>query len=359
MVFDSAEYSEHEQVVFCRDGKSGLFSIIAIHDSTLGPAAGGCRMWPYESEKEAIRDVLRLSQGMTYKNAMAELPLGGGKAIILCDQRREKSEPLLRAFGRFVEGLGGRYITAEDVGVSVADMEIVARETRHVAGLSRGRAASGDPSPLTARGVVVGMKAAVRHRLGREWLGGLRVLVQGVGNVGLHVCRLLQAEGAELFVSDVNRAAVERAVTETGAKAVTAEDVFDQEVDVFAPCALGAVLDDWTVPRLRATIVAGAANNQLAEPRHAMALAERGILYAPDYVINAGGIINVAEELSGHYDCVRVLGRVERIGETLSRIFREVSERGGDTASIADAMAREKIEVARAAAVKESEAKVA
>jgi leucine dehydrogenase len=316
-------------------------------------------MWPYESEQDAIRDVLRLSRAMTYKNAMADLPLGGGKAVILCDPRRAKSERLLRAFGRFVESLGGRYITAEDVGVSVADMEIVARETRHVAGRSLGRAAGGDPSPFTARGVLLGIGAAIRHRLGRESLAGLRVAVQGVGHVGLHLCRLLYEKGADLFVSDVDRTAVERAVTETGAKAVSAADIFREDVDVFAPCALGAALNDRTIRLLRAKIVAGAANNQLAEPRHAMALAERDVLYAPDYVINAGGIINVAEEISGHYELARVLGRVERIGETLTRVFRRASESGEDTASVADAMAREKIEAARATAAHEGVAKVA
>jgi leucine dehydrogenase len=347
-IFESAEYCEHDQVVFCRDRAAGLFAIIAIHDRTLGPAVGGCRMWPYDSEAEAIRDVLRLSRGMTYKNAMAGLPLGGGKSVILGDPRRDKSEALLRAFGRFVEGLGGRYIAAEDVGFSVEDIEVVGRETGHVAGLESGGAASGDPSPFTAYGVLSGMRAAVEHRLARKSLEGVRVAVQGLGHVGVYLCRLLHEAGASLVVADVDAGRVRQVVAEVGARPVAADVIHAQDVDVFAPCALGAVLDDTTIPQLRVAVVAGAANNQLAEPAHAAMLAERGVLYAPDYVINAGGIINICGELSGDYDRERVRERVAAVYDTLMRVFRAADEEGRDTAAVADSMARAVLEKARA-----------
>jgi leucine dehydrogenase len=347
-VFESTEFGEHDQVVFCRDRAAGLYAIIAIHDRTLGPAVGGCRMRPYDSEAEAIRDVLRLSRGMTYKNAMAGLPLGGGKSVILGDPRRDKSEALLRAFGRFVEGLSGRYIAAEDVGFSVDDIEVVGRETRHVAGLESGLAASGDPSPFTAYGVLVGMRVAVEHRLARKSLEGVRIAVQGLGHVGSHLCRLLHQEGASLVVADIDEAKTRTVAAECDARSVPVADIHAQDVDVFAPCALGAVLDDATIPQLRAAVVAGAANNQLAEPAHAAMLAGRGILYAPDYVINAGGIINICGELAGDYDRNRIRERVAGIHDTLMRVFRAADEEGRDTAAVADALARAVLEEARA-----------
>ncbi len=296
---------------------------------------------------------------MTYKNAMADLPLGGGKAIIMGDSRIDKTEAMLRSFGRFVEGLGGRYVTAEDVGMAVEDMEVVARKTHYVAGLVDGHAASGDPSPYTARGILEGIKAAVKYRLGRSSIKGTRVAVQGVGNVGLNLCRLLRREGAILVVANIDEKAVNRAVTEANATAVPLDEIYEQAVDVFAPCALGAVLRDETIPRLKATIVAGGANNQLAEPRHAAMLTARDILYAPDYIINAGGIINVASEITGDYDQAHVLEHVDRIGNTLEGIFELASERGETTAEIADSMARAKIDATRKASVSRDASNVA
>ncbi len=346
-IFEAEDFADHDQVSFCRDRSAGLFAIIAIHDVTLGPAAGGCRMWPYASEEEAIRDALRLSRGMTYKNVMAELPHGGGKSVILGDPRTDKSEALLRAFGRFVESLGGRYIAAEDVGMTADDMDIVAGETHHVAGSNRSRA-SGDPSPFTAHGVFAALRVAVEHQLQRSSLEGLRVALQGVGSVGMHLCRLLHEQGAELVVADVDPEAVAEAVARFGARAVGPEDIYAEDVDVFAPCALGAVLDDESVAKLRASLVVGAANNQLARPHHGDELARRGVLYAPDYVVNAGGIINVAAEIAGDYDPDAVLERAERIGERLREILCQAQIKGEAPFRVADAMAHEKLEAARA-----------
>jgi glutamate dehydrogenase/leucine dehydrogenase len=246
-IFDSQDFADHDQVSFCRDRSSGLFAIIAIHDVSLGPAVGGCRMWPYACEEEAIRDALRLSRGMTYKNAMAELPHGGGKSVILGDPRRDKSEALLRAFGRFVESLGGRYVAAPDVGMSVHDMDIMSGETRYVAGVSNQSRASGDPSPFTAHGVLAALRVAVEHRLQRSSLEGLRVALQGVGSTGMQLCQLLHEQGAALVVADVNPQAAAEAVARFGARAVRPEDIHAEDVDVFAPCALGAVLNDESV----------------------------------------------------------------------------------------------------------------
>jgi leucine dehydrogenase len=348
-VFDATELADHEQVSFCRDLRSGLFAIVAIHDATLGPAVGGCRMWPYASEEDAVRDALRLSLGMTYKNALADLPLGGGKSVILGDPGRDKSEALLRAFGRFIDTLGGRYIAAEDVGFSVRDVELVGRETRYVAGVSSGRAASGDPSPFTAQGVLVALRVAVEHALGCTSLDGLRVAVQGVGKVGMQLCRALHQENADLVVADVNPEAVGAAVAHFGARAVHPEDILSEDVDVFAPCALGAVLDDDALGKLRANVVVGAANNQLAQSHHGDALLKRGVLYAPDYVVNAGGIINVAAEISGEYEPDVVMERIQGIGERLRGILVEADSKGEPPVRVADALAREKIEAARAA----------
>ncbi|MDH3519814.1 MAG: amino acid dehydrogenase [Myxococcales bacterium] len=346
-LFDSEDFAEHEQVVFCRDGCSGLSAIIAIHDTTLGPAVGGCRMRRYAFEDDAIRDALRLSRAMTYKNAMAELPLGGGKSVILGDPSSDKSEALLRAFGRCVDALGGRYVVAEDMGIGVRDIEIVARETRHVAGVSNRGGAGGDPSPFTAQGVLIGMRVAVEHRLGRSALDGLRVAVQGVGAVGAHLCRLLHEENAELIVADRNPAAAAAAVAAFGARAVHPEDLLAEEMDVFAPCALGGVLDDAATCALRASIVAGAANNQLAQPKHGDRLAERGVLFVPDYVINAGGMLNVAAELAGDYEPDAVMESIAAIAERLRGILREADAKGVAPFRIADARVREKLDAAR------------
>ncbi|MCZ4282494.1 amino acid dehydrogenase [Kiloniella laminariae] len=342
-VFKNEAFAGHEQVVFCHDATSGLKAIIAVHSTALGPAAGGCRMWSYASDDEALRDALRLSKGMSYKNAMAGLDLGGGKAVIIGDAKKDKSEALFRAFGRFVEGLSGKYITAEDVGISVSDMEIVARETAHVGGLNTGKAASGDPSPFTARGTYNGIVAAVRHRLARENLKGLRVAVQGLGHVGWHLCEELHAAGAKLIVADINDAVVQKAVATFGASAVSCDEILFYNVDVLAPCALGAVLNEQTIPRIKAPIVAGAANNQLASATDGHLLRLQKILYAPDYVINAGGIINVAGEIGGRYDRASVERKVANIHDVLLDIFKRADHEGRSTSDVADSMAQEKI----------------
>ncbi|MBP6217763.1 MAG: Glu/Leu/Phe/Val dehydrogenase [Oligoflexales bacterium] len=309
----------HEQVLFCQDKASGLKAIIAIHDTTLGPALGGCRFWNYQTEEEALFDVLRLSRGMTYKAAVAGLHLGGGKAIIMGDPATLKSEKLFSSFGRFVNSLGGRYITAEDVNTRVEDVEQIAKETKYVTGLSKG---SGDPSPITALGVFFGIKAAVSYKLKRHHLKGIRVAVQGCGAVGRSLCRLLHADGAELFVSDINPLSTQQMALELGAKEVAPEETHKLSVDVYSPCALGAALNKKSIPEIKAAIVAGAANNQLLdEEQDGRALQNRGILYAPDYVINAGGLINVAHELAG-YNEKKARADAEKIFETMLKIFK-------------------------------------
>lgn len=348
-VYGAPDFADHEGVLFVRDAASGLRAIIAVHDTALGPACGGCRMWPYATEAEALRDVLRLSKGMSYKNAMAGLPLGGGKSVIIGDSRADKSEALFRAFGRAVDGLGGRYVAAEDVGITVDDVQIMGRETAHVAGLAKGHDASGDPSPFTAYGVHLGIKAAVRHRLGADGLKGVRVAVQGLGNVGGHLARRLHEEGAALVVADIDKAAVARAVDTFGAVAMDPARIHAADVDVFAPCALGGAVNPSTLPEIRATVVAGGANNQLAVDTMGEALRERGILYAPDYVINAGGIINVAAEVQHGYDRAAVLRQVERIPATLADIFQRAEREGRPTNAVADEAARERLATARLA----------
>jgi leucine dehydrogenase len=335
------DFADHKEVWECRDPASGLHAIIAVHDTTLGPALGGCRMWPYGTTAEAMGDVLRLSRGMTYKAALAGLALGGGKAVILGDPETQKSEALFRAFGAMVEGLGGRYVTAEDVGTSVRDMDWVAEATAHVGGTSQ---VGGDPSAMTALGVHEGIKAALRHRLGSDALSGVTVAVQGLGHVGLALCDRLSGDGADLIVADVNRAPVERAVDAFGAAAVAAERIHAVTADVFAPCALGAVLDDETIPALRSAIVAGAANNQLAEERHDEELRRRGILYAPDYVINAGGLISVANAIAGEEATgAKAWTAVCRIGPVLSEIFGRAEAEGLPPGAVADRLAMERV----------------
>src|SRR5215469_13808273 len=299
-IFDMREFDGHELVVFGNEARTGLRAIIAIHSTALGPAAGGCRMRPYATTAEAVADVLRLSRGMSYKNAMAGLALGGGKAVIMGDSRKAKTAELFEAFGRLVDSLGGRYITAEDVGTTIIDMANVARATRYVAGLGAapGRA-GGDPGPKTALGVYLGIKAAVKFHLGRTDLKGVRVAIQGAGGVGHHLCRLLVAEGAELLVADVHPAAVQRACEQFGARPVAVDEVLALDADVLSPCALGGVLNAESIPRLKASIVAGAANNQLAQGQDGAALQAGGILYASDYVSNAGEIISVSRGCYG------------------------------------------------------------
>ena len=340
-VFDNAAFEQHERVLHCTDPVTGLRAIIAIHSTARGPAAGGCRIWHYADNAAAITDVLRLSRGMSYKNAMAGLDLGGGKAVILAGPERTVSEAALRAFGRFVDTLRGDYITAEDVGMSVPAMQLVADETRFVAGLPPADGqAGGDPSPKTADGVFHGIRAAVAHALSRDSLQGLRVAVQGIGNVGMHLCRSLSQAGASLVVADIDAAKTENARREFGAEIVSLDDVLHAPVDVIAPCALGAVLDENTIPGVQAKIVAGAANNQLATDVDGQRLFDAGILYAPDYVINAGGIINVACEYAGGVSDAVVDERVAGIGDRLTRIFEQSAREHRPTNRIADTMAR-------------------
>jgi len=342
-LFDAAEFDDHQSVTYGFDRAVGLRAIIAIHDTTLGPALGGCRLWPYGGEDEALSDALRLSRAMTFKHALAGTRQGGGKAVIIADPRVGKTPALLAAFGRLVDSLGGRYITAEDVGTSAEDMAVVVRETRHVAGLAEG---SGDPSPVTAFGVFHGIRAAVRHRLGRGDLAGLRIAVQGLGHVGFALCRYLRKAGARLAVADLDPGAVARAVAELDAEPAGTDAIIAAEVDVLAPCARGGVLNAETIPLIRAPIVAGAANNQLADDAAGRLLMSRGILYAPDYAINAGGVINISLEDEG-YDRDRALTRTARIYDTLLEIFRRAEAEGLPTGEVADRMARERIAAAR------------
>lgn len=349
MLFDHPEHDGHEEVVFACDPASGLRAILAVHDRSAGPACGGVRMWDYADDAAALTDVLRLSRGMTYKNVMAGLRLGGGKSVILGDARAQKTPALLRAFGRAVAGLGGRYIAAEDVGMTTADMAEIARETPHVAGRAEADGGSGDPSPFTALGVFEGIKAALRHKTGRADPHGRRVAVQGLGNVGLELCRRLHAAGASLVVADLDRARLALVQERFGAMAARPEEIHRLAADVYAPCALGGVLSEATIPELAARIVAGSANNQLAGPEDGARLAARGILYAPDYVINAGGIVNVAAEIGGRYDREAVTRKVCAIADTLAEIFD--AAQGGDTAAVADRIAE-----ARLAALRETKA---
>ena len=342
-VFNHVSFDEHEQVVFCHDKASGLKAIIAIHNTNLGPAVGGCRMWNYQSDDEALTDVLRLSRGMTYKNALAGLTMGGGKSVIIADPKTQDREALFRAFGRAIHTLGGKYYSAEDVGVSTADIMIAHQETPYMAGLE---GKSGDPSPYTALGTYLGIKAAVKHQRGLDTLKGLKISVQGVGHVGYYLCKHLHEEGAELIVTDIHQASLDKVATEFGATIVAPQDIYSQDVDVYAPCALGATLNDATLPQLKATIVAGCANNQLAEVRHGEQLKEMGILYAPDYVINAGGIINVSFEKD--YCADKSEAKVREIYNTLLKVFTQADEQNRTTGAVADEMARAIYQAAKA-----------
>ncbi|MBX5477336.1 MAG: Glu/Leu/Phe/Val dehydrogenase [Clostridia bacterium] len=345
-VFTNAAHDGHEQVVFCRDEASGLRAIIAIHSTALGPALGGCRMWPYASEEEALFDVLRLSRGMTYKNAAMGLNFGGGKSVIIADPRKDKTEALFRAFGRFVQSLGGRYYTAEDVGINSDDLIYVRQETDYVLGLPE---ASGDPSPATAFGVFCGIRACLEEAYGSDDPAGRTVAIQGAGHVGYHLAKLLVEAGARVVIADIFEDKVRRAVEDLGVETVPADAIYDVECDVFAPCALGAVINDETIPRLKCRIVAGSANNQLAEPRHGDRLQELGILYAPDYVINGGGVINVASEFNpGGYNRDHSYRKIAGIGDKLREIFAIARREGIPTYRAADVLAEERIRQIRA-----------
>ncbi|MGE8037779.1 leucine dehydrogenase [Lysinibacillus sp. KCTC 33748] len=341
-IFKYMEKYDYEQLVFCQDEASGLKAIIAIHDTTLGPALGGARMWTYASEENAIEDALRLARGMTYKNAAAGLNLGGGKTVIIGDPFKDKNEEMFRALGRFIQGLNGRYITAEDVGTTVTDMDLMHEETNYVTGISPAFGSSGNPSPVTAYGVYLGMKAAAKEAFGSDSLEGRTISVQGLGNVAYKLCEYLHNEGAKLVVTDINQAAIDRVVNDFDATAVAPEEIYSQEVDIFAPCALGAILNDETIPQLKAKVIAGSANNQLQDSRHGDYLHELEIVYAPDYVINAGGVINVADELYG-YNRERAMKRVEGIYDSLEKIFAISKRDGIPTYVAANRLAEERI----------------
>ena len=335
------DFDEHEAVHFFNDHQCGLKAIIAVHSTHLGPAAGGARFWHYAKDEEALVDALRLSRGMSYKNAMAGLPLGGGKSVILADEERTKSTDKLRAFGREVDKLGGRYITAEDVGMSVSDMIEVARATKFVAGLPNSPGdVGGDPGPHTSLGVFLGIKAAVKWALGKDSLQGLHVALQGAGSVATGVALHACAEGAKLSIADVDETKARKLADRAGGKVVSADEILSLEADVLSPCALGAIFDETTIPQLKVPVIAGGANNQLATPEDGQRLQARGILYAPDYVINAGGIINVCTEFLGDGDASLVRHRIEGIPVRLEQIWSEGAETGRDPASVADAMAQ-------------------
>jgi len=354
ILFDSPAFEAHESVQASFDAATGLKTIIAVHSTARGPGAGGCRMWPYPTASAALDDVLRLSRAMSYKNAMADIPLGGAKAVIIGDSRTDKTPVLFEAFGRAVDQVGGRYWAAEDVGTSPADMVHARKATRYVAGLDGHAAASGDPSPVTAEGVFRGIELSVKRALGRP-LDGVRVAIQGVGHVGGFLAEKLHAAGAKLIIADVNTTAVQHLVETLGAEAVDSDAIFDAPADVFAPCALGGAVTAQTLDRLTAKVIAGGANNQLASPDVGRALHARGILYAPDYVINGGGIINVAGEIRAleageAFEPAWVAGKLDRLMQTLDEVFDRAAAEGRPTHEVADEMARGRIDGASAAA---------
>ena len=342
MIFESISKTNHEEVVFCHNKDAGLKAIIAIHNSVLGPALGGLRMWPYATEQDALSDVLRLSRGMTYKAAVAGLNLGGGKAVIIGDPSKDKSEALFRAFGRFVNSLNGRYITAEDVGIDVNDMEYVYRETEFVTGVHQVHGGSGDPSPFTAYGTMQGLMAALQVQYGDEDVGKHRYAVQGVGHVGMEFVKLLSERGAKVFVTDINQELVQRAVDDYGAEAVSSDEIYDVDANIYSPCALGGTVNEKTLERLKCKIICGAANNQLANNEIGDEVQKRGILYAPDYAVNAGGLMNVSLEIDG-YNRERAMRMLRTIYFNLGRIF-QISKRDSiPTYLAADRMAEERI----------------
>lgn len=342
-IFEYLGKYNYEQLVLCQDNDARLKAIICIHDTTLGPALGGTRMWTYQSEEAAIEDAMRLARGMTYKAAVAGLQLGGGKAVIIGDPHQDKSEALFRAFGRYIQSLNGRFVTAEDVGTTEEDMDHILMETRYVTGVSPVYGSGGSPSPITGYGVYRGMKAAALVAFGEDSLKGKTVAIQGVGSVAYALCQYLHEEGARLIVTDIYQPNVDRVVSEMGAEAVNPDEIYDVECDVFSPNALGSIINDQTIDRLRCKVVAGAANNQLQEERHGEILARKGIFYAPDYVINAGGLINVADELYG-YNRERVMKKVEQIYNNILKVF-QISEREQVSSNLAaDHLAEERIQ---------------
>ncbi len=342
-IFKELNSRGHEQIAFFNDPYSGLKGIVAIHNTTLGPALGGCRMWNYKTEEEAIIDVLRLSKGMTYKASIAGLNLGGGKAVIIGNSKKDKTEKLFRSFGRFVEGLGGRYITAEDVGTNINDMENVKIETSYVTGISKSLGGSGDPSPVTAFGVYMGMQASVKEKMKKNSLKGLKISVQGLGHVGTHLVDYLSKDGAEVYVTDIDKSRVDFIVNKYNCIPIDSNLILNQEVDIYAPCALGATVNKKTIPELKCKIIAGAANNILEHPlKDSEALVKRNILYAPDYVINAGGLINVANELEG-YDKEKAFNQAEKIYDTSMAIFKRAKKESITTNQAAALQAEDRI----------------
>jgi leucine dehydrogenase len=343
-IFDYIAKYQYEQLVFCHDPAAGLKAIICIHDTTLGPALGGTRMWNYASEEEAILDALRLARGMTYKNAAAGLNLGGAKTVIIGDPKKDKSEALFRALGRYIQGLSGRYITAEDVGTCVEDMDYIKMETNYVAGLTSTVRSSGDPSPVTAYGTWKGIKACANEIWGSDSMEGRTIAVQGLGHVGFALCKYLHDEGAKLIVTDINEDNITRAVTEFSAKAVQANEIYGVDCDIFSPCALGAIINDDTISQLKCRVIAGSANNQLKEERHGDVITNKGILYAPDFIINAGGVINVYDEmLEGGYCHDRALRKVESVYGNVKQVIAISKRDRIPTYQAANILAEERI----------------
>ncbi len=341
-VFDHPSFDQHEDVVFYHDPETDLKAIIAIHDTTLGPAVGGCRLWHYQDDTEALEDVLRLSRGMTYKNAIAQLPFGGGKSVILKPDHITDRTALFKSFGKMVERLQGRYYSAEDIGTNTTDIMNAYSETSYMFGLE---GKSGDPSPITAIGVIAGMEAALMQQRGDPSMKNIKVAVQGVGHVGYYICKALYEAGASIIVSDIDAEAITRVVHEFNAVAVAPDLIYQQDVDIFSPCALGGIINDQTIKQLKAKIVAGSANNQLQSSEHGQALFEQEILYAPDYVINAGGIINVSFEKN--YQREKAIAQVKNIGPQLELIFEQSKARQQSTSAIADDLARDIIKKSR------------
>jgi leucine dehydrogenase len=338
-----SKHGDHEEVLFCHDKNVGLKAIIAVHNTALGPALGGTRMWNYKTEEEALIDVLRLSKGMTYKAAAAGLNLGGGKAVIIGDPKTQKTEGLFRAFGHFVNSLNGKYITAEDVGTGVQDMEHVYMETPWVTGIPKDFGGSGDPSPYTAHGVLMGIKASASEKFGTDSLKGMRIAVQGLGNVGSNLVKYLVEEGAQITVADIDNARVKKICDQFGTKPVSVEEILGIECDIQAPCAMGAIVNDQTITKFKCKVIAGGANNQLAEARHGDQLRELGILYAPDYVVNAGGLMNVFVELEG-YSPDRAFEKTRKVYDNVKKVF-EISKRDNiGTHTAADRVAEERIQ---------------
>lgn len=342
-IFNAMETKDHEQIVICSDPETGLRAIIAIHNTTLGPALGGTRMWMYSSEEAALKDVLRLSRGMTYKAAISGLNLGGGKAVIIGDPHTDKNEALFRAFGRFVDGLGGRYITAEDVGMEVQDMEWIYSETKYVTGIPETLGGSGNPSPVTAYGVYMGVKASAKKAYGSDSLSGKRIALQGAGHVASYFAKHAAKEGAKLFITDIYTEKADSLANEIGAEVVSPDEIYGLDVDIFTPCALGGVINDDTIDQFKCDIIAGGANNVLdIEERHGQMLLDKNIIYAPDYVINAGGIINISSELEG-YNREQAMNRTQKIYDTTLNILKYSEEHEIPTYKASNILAEERI----------------